>query len=51
MVDAGSAGWHNFPLFMGIEKLEAELTFRAGRVVWDLNGMNATDWVMPATTN
>lgn len=20
-------------------------------VVWDLNGMNATDWVMPATTN
>ena len=51
MVDAGSAGWHNFPLYMGTEKLEAELTFRAGRVVWYLNGMNATDWVMPATTN
>lgn len=51
MVDAGSAGWRNFPLFMGTEKLEAELTFRAGRVLWDLNGMNATDWVMSASTN
>lgn len=25
---------------MGTQKLEAELTFRAGRIVWDLNGMS-----------
>jgi dihydroorotase len=26
----------------GQKKLEAELTLRAGKVVWDLNGLNAT---------
>jgi dihydroorotase len=35
----------------GTEKLEAELTLRAGRVVWDLNGISAADWQMPASTN
>jgi dihydroorotase len=29
---------------MGSEKLEAELTVRAGKVVWDLNGIAKTDW-------
>ena len=28
----------------GSHKLEAELTLRAGRVVWDLNGLAASDW-------
>lgn len=28
----------------GSEKLEAELTLRAGRVVWDLNGLASTIW-------
>lgn len=28
----------------GRQKLEAELTLRAGKVVWDLNGMAAPDW-------
>lgn len=28
----------------GKEKLEAELTLRAGRVVWDLNGISMEDW-------
>lgn len=28
----------------GTEKLEAELTLRAGRVVWDLNGLAAPTW-------
>ncbi len=28
----------------GDRKLEAELTLRAGRVVWDLNGMSAETW-------
>lgn len=35
----------------GTEKLEAELTIRAGRVVWDLNGISVPDWQMPAVTN
>lgn len=35
----------------GTEKLEAELTIRAGRVVWDLNGISVPEWQMPATTN
>jgi len=35
----------------GTEKLEAELTFRAGRVVWDLNGISVPEWQMPAATN
>jgi dihydroorotase len=35
----------------GTEKLEAELTLRAGRVVWDLNGISAADWQMPESTN
>jgi dihydroorotase len=29
----------------GDRKLEAELTIRAGKVVWDLNGMAAEEWV------
>lgn len=28
----------------GDRKLETELTIRAGRVVWDLNGLAASDW-------
>jgi dihydroorotase len=28
----------------GTQKLEAELTVRAGRVVWDLNGITRDDW-------
>jgi len=28
----------------GTQKLEAELTVRAGKIVWDLNGMSATPW-------
>lgn len=28
----------------GNQKLEAELTIRAGRIVWDLNGTAATEW-------
>jgi dihydroorotase len=28
----------------GTRKLVAELTLRDGRVVWDLNGLSATDW-------
>ncbi|MEX2512990.1 MAG: amidohydrolase/deacetylase family metallohydrolase [Cyclobacteriaceae bacterium] len=28
----------------GDQKLEAELTLRAGRIVWDLNGMSAPAW-------
>ena len=34
---------------MGTQKLECELTIRAGQVVWDLNGRAATEWTtMPA---
>jgi dihydroorotase len=29
---------------MGKRKLEAELTLRAGRIVWDLNGLSAPLW-------
>lgn len=32
----------------GSEKLEAELTIRAGRIVWDLNGIGSPGWEMPA---
>ena len=28
----------------GHQKLEAELTLRAGRIVWDLNGISAEDY-------
>jgi dihydroorotase len=28
----------------GDRKLEAELTIRAGRIVWDLNGISGQDW-------
>ena len=28
----------------GSQKLVAELTIRAGRVVWDLNGLGGDDW-------
>jgi dihydroorotase len=29
----------------GDQKLEAELTIRAGKIVWDLNGISAKDQV------
>jgi dihydroorotase len=28
----------------GTQKLEAELTIRAGKIVWDLNGISAPGW-------
>ena len=28
----------------GNRKLEAELTIRAGKIVWDLNGISAQEW-------
>jgi len=28
----------------GTQKLEAELTIRAGKIVWDLNGISASSW-------
>ena len=28
----------------GTQKLEAELTIRAGKIVWDLNGISAPVW-------
>ena len=28
----------------GTQKLEVELTIRAGKVVWDLNGLSAPVW-------
>jgi len=28
----------------GTRKLEAELTLRAGRIVWDLNGIGSVMW-------
>ena len=28
----------------GNQKLEAELTIRAGRIVWDLNGIASSVW-------
>jgi dihydroorotase len=28
----------------GNQKLEAELTIRAGKIVWDLNGLSAPSW-------
>jgi len=30
--------------FKGTQKLEAELTVRAGKIVWDLNGISAPAW-------
>ena len=30
----------------GTKKLEAELTLRAGKVVWDLNGLSGQKWMM-----
>jgi dihydroorotase len=30
--------------FKGTQKLEAELTIRAGKIVWDLNGIGAPMW-------
>ncbi|MBI0401223.1 amidohydrolase/deacetylase family metallohydrolase [Cyclobacterium marinum] len=30
--------------FKGSKKLETELTLRAGRIVWDLNGIGAKNW-------
>ena len=29
---------------LGTRKLEAELTIRAGRIVWDLNGLSSELW-------
>jgi dihydroorotase len=29
---------------MGTQKLEAELTLRAGKIVWDLNGLSVPEW-------
>ncbi len=34
---------------LGTEKLEAELTIRAGKVVWDLNGISDPLYVKPGT--
>ena len=28
----------------GTQKLEPELTIRAGKIMWDLNGLSATVW-------
>jgi dihydroorotase len=28
----------------GNQKIEAELTLRAGKVMWDLNGISAPEW-------
>ncbi|HRI21809.1 MAG TPA: hypothetical protein PLA68_12690, partial [Panacibacter sp.] len=28
----------------GTQKLQAELTIRAGKIVWDLNGISAPTW-------
>jgi dihydroorotase len=33
----------------GTQKLECELTLRAGQVVWDLNGRAAPDWATMPT--
>jgi dihydroorotase len=33
----------------GTQKLECELTLRAGQVVWDLNGRAAADWATMPT--
>lgn len=33
----------------GDKKLEAELTIRAGKIVWDLNGISAEAWEAPTT--
>jgi dihydroorotase len=30
----------------GTKKLEAELTIRAGKVVWDLNGLSGQKWTI-----
>lgn len=35
----------------GTQKLEAELTIRAGRIVWDLNGLSTPLWNAPAGSN
>lgn len=33
----------------GTQKLEAELTIRAGKIVWDLNGISASSYIPPNT--
>jgi dihydroorotase len=35
----------------GDHKLEAELTIRAGKIVWDLNGISAKQWKLEANKN
>lgn len=34
---------------IGRYKLECEMTLRAGRILWDLNGLSAVDWTQAAT--
>jgi dihydroorotase len=41
--DFGFVDSHGFKL-KGTQKLEAELTIRAGRIVWDLNGISSPMW-------
>jgi len=41
--DFGFIDSHNFKL-KGTQKLEAELTIRSGRIVWDLNGISVPTW-------
>jgi dihydroorotase len=49
--DFGYLDSHLFKL-KGTQKLEAELTIRAGRIVWDLNGISAGLWnVAPGPEN
>lgn len=45
-VRQGNFGFQDSRRFVipGNEKLEVELTIRAGRVVWDLNGIASTPW-------
>jgi dihydroorotase len=35
-------------VFNGTKKIEAELTLRAGKVAWDLNGLSGPQWNAPA---
>jgi len=49
--DFGYVDSHGFKL-KGTQKLEAELTIRAGRIVWDLNGISSGIWnVKPGPEN
>jgi dihydroorotase len=49
--DFGYVDSHGFKL-KGTQKLEAELTIRAGKIVWDLNGISSGIWnVKPGPEN